>query len=554
MRTKPQSYSMQKRARAEQAPAASLTGAARVSVREDVIGLLRAFGMTTVFGNPGSTELRMFRDWPEDFRYILGLQESVAVAIADGYAQATRRPALVNLHSAGGVGHALGSVFTAWRNQTPLVIIAGQQTRAMLPTDPFLCARSATEFPQPYVKWAIEPARAEDVPHAVGQAIYTAMQRPCGPVFVSVPEDDWDRQTEPVMPREVHVQFAPDPGALDRLADALNSSRHPALIVGAAIDQDGAWPLAIELAERLNATVWHSPMAGRRGFPQDHPLFAGFLPPLRQPLADRLAGHDVVLVIGAPVFLYHVHTEGSFIPSGTQLFQLTDDADQAARAPVGTSILSSIQLGLEELLAQISEVKRPAPKPRHRPAAPPASDPISGEFAMHAIASAMPDDAVIVEEAPSHRNAFHDHFPIRASGGFYATASGGLGFALPAAVGVALADPSRKVIAVLGDGSSLYTVQGLWTAAQQGLPVTFVILNNAGYTAVKSLGARLGVGRMPGSDVPGVDFVDLAHGFGCRASRVTQAAQLAGALEEAFASPEPWVVDVRMDASVERLY
>ena len=266
-------------------------------------------------------------------------------------------------------------MFTAYRNQTPLVIIAGQQTRAMLPTDPFLSARSAVEFPRPYVKWSIEPARGEDVPAAIAQAIYTALQRPCGPVFVSVPEDDWDVQTDPVEPRQVNVQFAPDPGALDRLADALNSSRHPALVVGAAVDQDGAWPLAIQLAERLNAAVWESPMSGRRSFPEDHPLFAGFLPPLRQPLADRLAGHDVVLVIGAPVFTYHVHTGGSFVPEGTQLFHLTDDPEQAARAPVGTSILCTIQLGMEQLLAQTSHVQRAAPKARQRPPAPPARDP-----------------------------------------------------------------------------------------------------------------------------------------------------------------------------------
>jgi len=526
----------------------------RISVREAVFDLLRAFGMTTVFGNPGSTELRMFRDWPEDFRYVLGLQESVVVGMADAYAQVRRAPVLVNLHSAGGVGHALGGVFTAWRNQTPMVILAGQQTRAMLPTDPFLCARSAVEFPKPYVKWAVEPARGEDVPHAVAQAIYTALQRPCGPVFVSVPEDDWDVPTDPIEPRQVNVEFAPDPGALDRLADALSSSRAPALVLGAAVDQDGAWPLAVQLAERLNAAVWEAPMAGRRSFPENHPLFAGFLPPLRQPLADRLAQHDAVLVIGAPVFTYHVHVEGEFISTGTRLFHLTDDPEQAARAPVGTSILSSIQLGMEQLLAQVSQVQRGAPRPRQWPPAPPATDPIGGEFAMHAVRSTMPTDAVIVEEAPSHRNALHDYLPIHTSGGFYACASGGLGFALPAAVGVALADPSRKVIAVLGDGASLYTIQGLWTAAQHRLPVTFVILNNSGYGAVKSLAARMGLATMPGSDVTGVDFVDVARGFGCRALRVERAAELAPALLQAYASNEPWVVDVRMSTSADRLY
>lgn len=523
-------------------------------MRDAVFGLLRAFGMTTVFGNPGSTELRMFRDWPQDFRYVLGLQESVVVAMADGFAQARRAPALVNLHSAGGVGHALGSVFTAWRNQTPLVILAGQQTRAMLPTDPFLSARYAIEFPRPYIKWGVEPARAADVPHAVAQAIYTALQRPCGPVFVSVPEDDWDAPAEPVAPRQVAVQFAPDPGALDRVADALNASRAPALILGAAVDQDGAWPLAVQLAERLNAAVWNAPMAGRRSFPEHHRLFAGHLPPLRRALSERLAGYDAVLVIGAPVFTYHVHTEGAYLPPHTRLFHLTDDAEQAARAPVGTSVLTSIQVGMEQLLAQLSDVQRAAPKFAPRPPAPPLRDPIGGELAMHTICAALPANAVVVEEAPSHRNALHEHFPIRTSGGFYACASGGLGFALPAAVGVALADPSRKVVAVLGDGSSLYTVQGLWTAAQHRLPITFLVLDNAGYGAVKSLGARMGIADMPGSDVPGVDFVEVARGFGCRASRVTQAAQLASALAEAFAAEEPWLVEVRMDSAADRLY
>jgi benzoylformate decarboxylase len=535
-------------------PAAMRAAATQISVREAVFDLLRAFRMTTVFGNPGSTELRMFRDWPEDFRYVLGLQESVVVAMADGYAQARRVPALVNLHSAGGVGHALGSVFTAWRNQTPMVILAGQQTRAMLPTDPFLGARYATEFPRPYVKWSIEPARGEDVPQAVAQAIYTSLQRPCGPVFVSVPEDDWDVLTDPVPPREVHVQFAPDPGALDRLADALNGSRAPAIVVGAAVDQDGAWPLAVQLAERLNAAVWESPMAGRRSFPQDHPLFAGFLPPLRQPIADRLSAHDVVLVIGAPVFTYHVHVEGEYLAPGTRLFQMTDDPEQAARAPVGTALLSSIQLGIEQLLAQISEVQRAAPRGRTRPPVPPVQDPINGELAMHTLAATLPDNAVLVEEAPSHRNALHDYFPVRTSGGFYACASGGLGFALPAAVGVALADPARKVVALIGDGSSLYTIQGLWTAAQHRLPVTFVILNNAGYGAVKSLGARMGIAHMPGSDVPGVDFLDIARGFGCLALRVERAADLVPALQQAYASDQPWVIDVRMDRAADRLY
>lgn len=496
----------------------------------------------------------MFRDWPADFHYAPGLQESVVVAMADGFAQARRAPALVNLHSAGGVGHAPGSVFTAWRNQSPLVIVAGQQTRAMLPTDPFLCARSAVDFPEPYVKWSHEPARAQDVPLALSQAIHTALQKPCGPVFLSVPEDDRDALTEPVVPRTVATRFAPDPVALEALARALESAQRPALVVGAAIDQDGAWDDLIALAERLNAVVWHSPMAGRRAFPQSHRLFAGFLPPLRQPLAHRLAGHDVVLVIGAPVFLYHVHSEGEYVAPGTRLFHLTDDAEQAARAPVGSSLFASIGLGVAQLLARVQATQRPAPQIAPRPVVPTGKDPISGEFAMHTLRETFPANAVLVEEAPSHRNALHDHFRVDRSGGFYACASGGLGFALPAAVGVALAQRPRKVVAVVGDGSSLYTIQALWTAARLALPITFVILDNSGYGAVKALGARMGIGTIPGCDVQGVDFVSLARGFGCRASCVQRAEDLAGALGEAHAADGPWLVEVRMNPNADTIY
>jgi benzoylformate decarboxylase len=165
-----------------------------LTVREATFGLLREFGLNCVFGNPGSTELPMFREFPPDFRYVLGLQESVVVGMADGYAQARGSAALVNLHSAIGVGHALGAIFTAFRNQTPIVIIAGQQARSMLPLQPFLYSEQSTNLPRPYVKWSCEPARAEDVPAAIARAYYTAMQAPRGPTFVSVPVDDWERR------------------------------------------------------------------------------------------------------------------------------------------------------------------------------------------------------------------------------------------------------------------------------------------------------------------------------------------------------------------------
>jgi benzoylformate decarboxylase len=529
------------------------------TVRSATHGLMRALGMTTVFGNPGSTELRFFKDWPADFRYVLGLQESSVVAMADGYAQATRNAAFVNLHSAVGVGHAMGSVFTATRNQAPLVITAGQQTRAMLPTDPYLYAQQATELPQPYVKWGCEPARAEDVPAAVARAYYVAMQHPRGPTFVSVPEDDWDAASEPISARRVLADFGADPGALGIVAEALNRSRRPALVVGPGVDRDGAWALAVELAERTQAAVWVSPLSSRGSFPEDHPAFAGFLTPDRRKVAQRLSGHDVVVVLGAPVFTYHVHSEGPFLPAGTELFQLVDDPQAAALAP-GTAVLATLRVGLAQLMERVDRVapasREPLPGRARPPApsAPPPTGPMSAEFVMHTVGRLMPQDAIVVEEAPTHRNAMHDHLPIRTSGGFFVGASRGLGYGLPAAVGVALGSPGRRVICLLGDGSSLYSIQALWTAAQHRLPISFIVLNNGAYVALKAFGRVMGLDRPPGVDLPGIGLPEIAVGFGCPASRVDRAEQFETALQSSFVAGGPTLLDVCVDPAIESLY
>ena len=524
------------------------------TVRDATICLLRELGLTTIFGNPGSTELPFFRNWPADFRYILALQEASVVAMADGYAHATRNAAFVNLHSAVGVGHALGSIFTAYRNQVPLVITAGQQARAMLLDEPYLWATQASEFPKPYVKWSCEPALAQDVPAALARAYYLAMQKPCGPTFVSIPVDDWDAEAEPIATRHVSFEFAPDPQALQQLAHALNQSQRPALIVGASVDRDGAWNEAVELAERTRAAVWASPMSGRCSFPEDHPLFAGFLPPVRRLLAAKLANYDVVVVLGAPIFTYHVQSDGPFVPASVRLFQMIDDPEAAAWAPVGTSLLSTLRLGLTRLLELVAPSARPTPTPLVRSPLPEQVEPIPPAFVLHTIAQVIPPDAVIVEEAPSHRNDLHDYLPIRHSNGFYTGASGGLGYSLPAAVGIALADPTRRIICLLGDGSSMYSVQGLWTAVQHRLPITFVILNNQEYAALKSFSRMFNTTEFTGVDLPGIDICAIARGYGCETLRVDRADDLATALTQSFASSGPVVIDVIVDRAEVVLY
>ena len=262
-----------------------------VTVREAVLHLLRAFGMRRIFGNPGSTELPLFLDFPADFEYVLGLQESVVVGMADGHAQATRNAAFVNLHSAVGVGHAMGDIFTAWKNRTPLVITAGQQARSILPFDPFLFSTQATELPRPYVKWACEPARAEDVPLAIARAYYMAMQAPCGPVLVSIPADDWARRCDPVEPRRVGTAPRVDASVLAhdrRRARRRGASRRWSSVQALPAARPGTSSSPLPSATRRGS--------GRRrcrravGFPEDHPLFAGFLPAMRERIVAMLAG------------------------------------------------------------------------------------------------------------------------------------------------------------------------------------------------------------------------------------------------------------------------
>jgi benzoylformate decarboxylase len=516
---------------------------AEVTVRAAVYSLLREFGLTTVFGNPGSTELPMFRDFPADFRYVLGLQESIVVAMADGFAQARSGAALVNLHSAIGVGHALGSIFTAYKNQTPLVITAGQQARSILPFEPFLFSEQAAQLPKPYVKWSSEPARAADVPAAIARAYYVAMQPPRGPTFVSIPVDDWERACAPLSARPVSRRIAGDPLLLEHAATRLRNARRPVIVVGASVARDDAWDETIALAEQHQAAVWVSPMSARNSFPERHPLFAGFLPANRAAIVARLQGADLILALGAPVFTYHVEGDGPHVPEGAVLIQLTDDPGAAAWCPVGTSIVSNLKLGVAALLRAPPAAARalpaiPARAPRVEPKA------LTDRYLLQQLAALRPSDSIIVEEAPSSRGPMHDYLPILERETFHTCASGGLGFGLPASVGVALARPGRKVIALLGDGSAMYSIQGLWSAAELRLPIAFIIVNNSSYRALEEFGLHFGIKTLPGMQLPHLDFCALARAQGVGSRRVEHCADLDAALLELFAADVPMLLEV----------
>ncbi|WP_327064779.1 benzoylformate decarboxylase [Kitasatospora sp. NBC_01250] len=499
--------------------------ASKSTVRSVTYDLLRTLGLTTVFGNPGSTEQTFLQEFPADFRYVLALQEASVVAMADAFAQVTGRPALVNVHSSAGLGNAMGNLVTAYHANTPLIVTSGQQHREMVIGDPYLCNREATTLPRPWVKWSYEPARAQDVPDAFMRAYATALQPPAGPVHLSIPLDDWNQPLAgPARLRTVSDRVTPDEQRLRLFADRISASRRPALVFGPEVDRSGGWESAVALAERLRAAVYGAPLLDRASFPEDHPLFRGPLGISIKAVGDRLAEHDLVVVIGAEVFRYYPYVPGEYLPAGTRLLHITADPEVAAAARMGDSLLGDPKIAIDRLVDLVADGSaRTAPEPMARPRTlpPTPSRPLTPPEVYAALSRVRPPDAVIVNESTSTMAQQLEWLPTTRPGSFFATASGGIGWATPAAVGVALGDRangvSRPVVGLIGDGSFQYSVQAVWTAAQHELPIVYVVMRNKEYSILKSFAELEETPGVPGLDLPGIDIASVARGFGCHA-------------------------------------
>ncbi|MEU9090551.1 benzoylformate decarboxylase [Streptomyces sp. NPDC048428] len=524
------------------------------SVRRISHELLERQGLTTVFGNPGSNELPFLAGLPEQFRYVLGLHEGAVVGMADGYAQATGRPVLVNLHAASGSGNAMGALTNAVASRTPLVVVAGQQVRPAVGPEANLASVDAPALMKPLVGWAAEPACAQDVPRALAQAVFEAeLQR--RPTYLSVPYDDWtaeaDENSLAVLDRRVHRASTPSEEQGRRLVDQVSAARRPALVLGGDIDSAGLLDDAVRLAERLGGPVWAAPSLFRLPFPNRHPLFRGVLPAGIAPVSAAFEGHDLVLVLGAPVFRYHEYLPGRYLPEGTRLVQVTDDASAAARAPMGEALVAAPGAVIDLLLKALDAPATPAGAYR------PAPEPRTGdgtklhpEEVFAALRDEQPEDTAYVVESTSTNSSWWRQMDLRRTGSYYFPAAGGLGFGLPGAVGVAMAQPGRPVVGVIGDGSANYGITALWTAAQHRIPLTIVLLRNGTYGALRWFGDLLGVPDAPGLDIPGLDFTRIAEGYGVRARHVHGAEELRAVLAENPEGPRLIQVDTALTTPV----
>lgn len=521
------------------------------TVRDAAFDVLRAGGLTTIFANPGSTEIALLAGLPDDLRFVLALHEGSVVGMATGWAIARGEPAMVLLHTTAGLGNAVGALATARVNRAPLVVLVGQQDRRHLALDPFLAGRLAGLAGE-YPVWVNQPARAQDVPGALARARHEAVTGR-GPALVLVPMDDWlapADDTELAAPAELLQARAAEPQAVAQLAELLAEAESPALVVGAGADDPESWAALVVLAERLACPVWQEPFGARAGFPQDHPQFAGHLPPDRPGVRKALAGHDVVLAVGAPVLRQTDFMPGPFVEAGTRVAIVSDDPAEAHRSPVELALLAAPAGVCAALAELVPALDSEPPPPLHRPEPPPPpgpGEPLLARHVLAALAERLPPDVVLIEECPSNRPELHARIPARAPLGFLSAAMGGLGFALPGAIGVRMARTDRPVVAVVGDGSSLYQIQALWSAARYGAGVLFVVLANGRYAIMDRLAERSGqAGPWPAFEE--VDVAALAEGLGCPAVRIEDHVGLLRVLDEVLPGladrDQPLLLDV----------
>lgn len=534
-------------------PAAG-TGSRQPTVRDVAIDVLRFHALTTIFANPGSTEIPFLVDLPRDFRFVLALHEASVVGIATGWALANREPAFVSLHTTAGFGNAVGAIATARVNRAPMVILVGQQDRRHLALEPFVMGQ-LDGLAGAYPVWMNQPVRAQDVPGALARARHEAVSSQ-GPAVVIVPMDDWDAaaplQSSIAAPKVIRRAAALDPEAITELADLVAGATFPALVVGAGADDAEAWEALVALAEQLSCPVWQESFGARAGFPQDHPLFAGHLPARPDRLRTVLSQHDLVVVVGAPAFRQRDFQPGGLVHHGTRLALITDDVAEANRSPVEIAVLGSPAAACTELALRVPRRTGSPASSRAREAAPlpPPSvgQPMRSDHVLAAVAERLPRNAVVVEEVPSSRDALEELIPAVQPGGQLHAAMGGLGFALSSSIGLRMANTGRPVVAIVGDGSALYTIQSLWSAAHYRVPVLFIVLANGRYAVMDKLAALHSDGRVPWPRFEEVSVSGLAQALGCPAEQIDRYDRLVELLDASLRRlsdrTEPLLLDV----------
>ena len=543
-----------------------------ITGRSAFLQLLVDEGVTHLFGNPGTTELPIMEVVPQfpQLKFVLGLQEAVVVAMADGYARASQRLTAANVHVAPGLGNAMGALYNARFSGSPIILTAGQQEQGHGLREPLLYA-PLVPVAQPFVKWAVEVTRVEDLPLIVRRAAKLALTPPTGPVFISLPGDILEQQAELDMgrPTRVDARTRPSDEALARVAARLLAARNPVILAGQELSAHDAFAEATELAELLGAAVYQQPVPYAAQFPTAHPAYLGALTRNQKQVRATLEPYDLMLCLGADLLRMSVYSPIDPLPPHMAVVHVSERdwelgknnaTEFALQANVKETLRALLPLvrarrGAEHAkraaarLAALAPANWSALRDKARLAALEAAEekPIDPRYLMLRISESLPADAVVVEEALTSSTALPQFLPLRDPHCFYGLASGGLGFGMAGAVGVSLALPDRPLAAIIGDGSAMYGIQALWTAAHLALPITYVITNNRSYRILKErLISMRKTDRFVGMDMrdPAIDFTGLAQAMGVPARRITEPQDFAPALREAMASGGPRLIEV----------
>ncbi|MES2537016.1 MAG: thiamine pyrophosphate-dependent enzyme [Pseudomonadota bacterium] len=543
----------------------------KMTGRAAFLQLLLDEGVTHMFGNPGTTELAIMEavsQFPE-MNYVLGLQESSVVSMADGFARSSGKLVACNLHCTPGLGHAMGAIYTAKFSGSPLIITAGQYELGYGLQEPLLY-EPLVPIAQPLVKWAVEVTRVEDLPRIIRRAAKIAMTAPTGPVFISLPGSILDDEAELEFGKPTRINSAtrPTDQALQQLAERLMAAANPVIIAGRELASNDAFAEACELAELLGAAVYQEPVPYNARYPATHLANMGDLTRDQKKVRKTLEQFDLLICLGADLLRMSPYSPVDPMPDGMPVVHLTErewelgknyPTDYAIRADVKETLRALLPLlrmrsvSYQEQAAQRLRALAPGNWNARREIARQEvgtfaqSEPIDQRYLIMRLIDALPDNTIVVDETLTAASAISTFLPVQDPNGYYGLASGGLGFGLPGAVGVSLAHPGRPVVAIIGDGSAMYGIQALWTAAHLKLPITYVIVNNRGYRVIKErLISSRGTDRFVAMDIndPAIDYAAVAQGMGMQSACITDPADIDLVLRQALASGVPNLVEV----------
>lgn len=554
------------------------TSANKIWGRSAFLELLKQEGVTHMFGNPGTTELPIMHalaDHP-DLTYVLGLQEALVVAMADGYSRASGKLVACNVHVAPGLGNAMGSLFNAKFTNTPMILTAGQQEQGHGLTEPVLYG-DLVSMARPLVKWAVEVTQLEDLPRIIHRAAKVAMTPPTGPVFLSLPGDILNDEAglDLGAATRIDTRVRPSDDVLETLAKRILAAENPVVVVGDEMVKSDALAEAAAFATILGAPVFQSSAPYGAQFLSEHPCFMGALERVQKQARAALEPHDLMIALGTDPLTMSVYSPIDPLPDGMKIVQIgLNEWDIAKNYPVEIAALGDLKTTLPALADMLARIGGDAQAARAKAsiAALAATNwsarrsrlitelsdgdgpqPIDPRHMAKMITDVLPDNAIVVNEGLTSARLLDQLFPFRDRFAYHGLASGGIGWGLPAAVGVQIAQPDRPVVAVIGDGSAMYSIQALWTAAAMKLPLTYVIANNGGYRIIKQrLKSFHGSENYIAMDFvdPPIDFVAVAQGMGLTAERITDPARVRPALNEAIANPGPNLLEIVVDGTV----